>query len=148
MMMDYFRFRGIGVSPGISIGEAFLTQRIVFSSRKELIEPNQVKGELFRLKKAFQRTEMQLTEIKNKDKLKDKLKTWSDKLEKLLGRIARDEAHERAAADALASLGGKGLYTVRRTTDRDIWYGHALPDLLNAWDFAFNLKRSRTEYEE
>lgn len=65
-MMDYFRFRGIGVSPGISIGEAFLTQRIVFSSRKESINSNQIKGELLRLKNAFQRTKMQLTEIKNK----------------------------------------------------------------------------------
>lgn len=64
--MDYFRFRGTGVSPGISIGEAFLTQRIVFSSRKESISPNQIKGELLRLKNAFKRTTMQLTEIKNK----------------------------------------------------------------------------------
>jgi phosphotransferase system enzyme I (PtsI) len=65
-MMDYFRFRGIGVSPGISIGEAFLTQRVVFSSRKESIKPNQIRGELLRLKNAFQCTRMQLTEIKNK----------------------------------------------------------------------------------
>jgi len=65
-MMDYFRFRGIGVSPGISIGEVFLTQRIVFSSRKESINPSQVKGELLRLKNAFQRTKIQLIEIKNK----------------------------------------------------------------------------------
>jgi len=69
--MDYFRIRGTGVSPGISIGEAFLSQRVVFSSRKEPIAPNQIKGELLRLKKAFQRTKRQLTEIK--DNVREKL---------------------------------------------------------------------------
>jgi len=63
--MDYFRIRGTGVSPGISIGEAFLSKRVVFSSRKEPIAPNQIKGELLRLKNAFQRTKRQLTEIKD-----------------------------------------------------------------------------------
>jgi len=54
----------------------------------------------------------------------------------------------KIAESALEKLGGRNLYSVERTTDHKYWNGHALPDLLNAWDFAFDLKRSRTEYEE
>lgn len=78
----------------------------------------------------------------------DKLNAWSDRLERLLGRIAYDETYGKAIADALEILGGRGLYTVRRTTDRKTWYGHALSDLLDAWDFTFDLKKSQTDYEE
>lgn len=77
---------------------------------------------------------------------KDDLKTWSQQLKQLLARFP-DEQRE-VAEDALVSLGGQGLYSVERTTDYKGWYGHALPDLLNAWDFAFDLVRLRTEYEE
>jgi len=62
--MDYYRLRGVGVSPGISIGEALLTERVVFSSRRELISKKQVAGELLRLKKAFQRTKDLLKDIR------------------------------------------------------------------------------------
>jgi hypothetical protein len=72
---------------------------------------------------------------------------WLQRLDQLLARFP-DEQRE-AAESALADLGGRDLYRVARTTDRNDWrYGHALPDLLNAWDFAFDLKRPRTEYEE
>jgi|LGOV01.1.fsa_nt_gb hypothetical protein len=72
---------------------------------------------------------------------------WSRRLGHIQRRIALNEDHEKALDRALKVLECEELYTVRRTTDRNAWKGHALPDLLNAWDFAFCLKRSRTEYE-
>ena len=35
--MDIVRLRGIGVSPGIAMGEVLLSKRVVFTSRKELV---------------------------------------------------------------------------------------------------------------
>jgi len=85
-----------------------------------------------------------LTEIADKDELD----TWSKQLQQLLARFPEEQ--RKAADGALEVLGGqeRDLYSVERTTERDFWYGHALLDLLNAWDFTFDLKRSRTEYEE
>ena len=68
--MDYFRLRGIGVSPGIGIGEVLLTEGIIFTDRKESISALQVGKELSRLKKAIERTKDQLTRIKEKTKEK------------------------------------------------------------------------------
>jgi phosphotransferase system enzyme I (PtsI) len=68
--MDYFRLRGIGVSPGIAIGEVLLTERVIFTSRKEGISPNKLKEELTRLKKAVERTKGQLTLVKEEVKKK------------------------------------------------------------------------------
>jgi phosphotransferase system enzyme I (PtsI) len=62
--MSYTRLRGIGVSPGIAIGEVFLTERVIFTSRKESISPLQTAEEITRLKKAIKRTKEQLTQIK------------------------------------------------------------------------------------
>lgn len=68
--MDYFRLRGIGVSPGIALGEVMLTERVVFTERKESIPPNKVDEELRRLKNAIKRTREQLTHIKDQTKQK------------------------------------------------------------------------------
>jgi len=68
--MDYFRLRGIGVSPGIAIGEVILTERVIFTSRKEDISPDKLKEELTRLKKAVERTKSQLTRVKEEVKKK------------------------------------------------------------------------------
>lgn len=62
--MEYFRLRGIGVSPGIAIGEVLLTERVIFTERKENIPPEYVEKELGRLNKAVERTKAQLTRIK------------------------------------------------------------------------------------
>ena len=70
-MMDYFRLRGVGVSPGIAIGEVFLTERVIFTSRKETISHLQVEAELERLKDAIGKTEEQLTRLK--DQIKEKI---------------------------------------------------------------------------
>jgi len=69
--MDYFRLRGVGVSPGIAIGEVFLTERVIFTSRKETISHLQVEAELERLKDAIGKTEEQLTRLK--DQIKEKI---------------------------------------------------------------------------
>lgn len=64
--MDFIRLRGIGVSPGIAMGEVFLSERVLFTSRKENIPLSQVEEELRRLKKAIERTKRQLVELKEK----------------------------------------------------------------------------------
>ncbi len=69
--MDYFRLRGIGVSPGIAVGEVLLTERVIFTGRKESISPRKVEEELKRLKKALKRTRGQLTQIK--EQIKEKM---------------------------------------------------------------------------
>jgi phosphoenolpyruvate-protein phosphotransferase (PTS system enzyme I) len=69
--MDMTRLRGIGVSPGIAMGEVLLPKRVVFTSRKELIAEAQVPDELKRLRQALDRTRDDLVRIK--DGIKDKL---------------------------------------------------------------------------
>jgi phosphotransferase system enzyme I (PtsI) len=69
--MNYFRLRGIGVSPGIALGEVMLTERVIFTERKESISPQKVEEELKRLKNAIKRTKKQLTNIK--DQIKDRM---------------------------------------------------------------------------
>ncbi|TET71321.1 MAG: phosphoenolpyruvate--protein phosphotransferase [Candidatus Aminicenantes bacterium] len=68
--MNYIRLRGLGVSPGIDIGEVHLTEKVVFTSRKETISSQQVKDELQRLKNAIGRTNDQLVLIKEEIKKK------------------------------------------------------------------------------
>ncbi|HSA96860.1 MAG TPA: phosphoenolpyruvate--protein phosphotransferase [Acidobacteriota bacterium] len=69
--MDMTRLRGIGVSPGVAMGEVLLPKRVVFTSRKELIDEAQVPEELKRLHQALDRTRDDL--VKVKDGVKDKL---------------------------------------------------------------------------
>lgn len=63
--MEVIRLRGIGVSPGIAMGEVSLSERVVFASRRELISDDQVEDELKRLRRAFERTRSELQEIKD-----------------------------------------------------------------------------------
>ena len=67
--MGYVRLRGMGVSPGIAIGEVQLTERVVFTTRREAITSSQVDAELKRLIGAIQRTREQLVRIR--DSVKD-----------------------------------------------------------------------------
>lgn len=62
--MEYVRLRGLGVSPGIAIGEVQLTKKVVFTTRKEAISSEQVDGEIKRLVKAIGRTQEQIVKIK------------------------------------------------------------------------------------
>jgi phosphotransferase system enzyme I (PtsI) len=63
--MDYLRLRGIGVSPGIVLGEVVLADRILFSTRKEYVPPHRVAEELDRLKAAVDRTSLEITAVKD-----------------------------------------------------------------------------------
>lgn len=62
--MDYFRLRGIGVSPGIAIGDVLLTEKVIFTARMDSISSDQIEEEIKRLKKAVERTNEQLTLLK------------------------------------------------------------------------------------
>lgn len=63
--MDIVRLRGIGVSPGIAMGEAALAERLMFTSRREAIAADHVEAELRRLRRAIDRTKEELTQLKN-----------------------------------------------------------------------------------
>jgi len=81
----------------------------------------------------------------------DSLEPWKTRLERLLARICRNEAHHQTVAEALAALGRDEALAYWRLVERygsDRWYGHGLPDLLEAWDFAFDLDKPLAEYEE
>ncbi|MEK6285818.1 MAG: hypothetical protein AABO57_08765 [Acidobacteriota bacterium] len=88
------------------------------------------------------------------DRLPDstaELESWRMDLEQLLGRVGRDEEAEKITRAALAQLGSGDsgwLYKINRKTDEAIWHGHALLDLLEAWDFAFDLDKDRDVYKE
>ncbi len=62
--MASIRLRGIGVSPGIGMGEILLTERVLFTSRKETVPFSQVREELKRLKRAVERTRDELLQLK------------------------------------------------------------------------------------
>lgn len=62
--MDISRLRGIGVSPGIGMGEVSLSERVIFTSRREAIAADQVDDELKRLRRAIERTKGELVRIK------------------------------------------------------------------------------------
>ena len=63
-MTDVRRLRGIGVSPGIAMGEVLLAKRVVFTSRKEIIDEAQVPDEIERLRRALARTRADLVKVK------------------------------------------------------------------------------------
>ena len=63
--MEYIRLRGTAVSPGVAQGKVHLTERIIFTSRKETISSESIGKELDRLERALKRTRKQLIEIKS-----------------------------------------------------------------------------------
>jgi phosphotransferase system enzyme I (PtsI) len=69
--MDIVRLRGIGVSPGIAMGEVLLPKRVVFTSRKELVPASQVEDELRRLIRAIERTKADIVQVR--EKIKEKI---------------------------------------------------------------------------
>ncbi|MFQ6069035.1 MAG: phosphoenolpyruvate--protein phosphotransferase [Candidatus Aminicenantales bacterium] len=68
--MEHLRLRGIGVSPGIAIGEAYLTQKVAFTTRKETVPASRVEEETKRLERAFKATKNQLVHIRDEIKKK------------------------------------------------------------------------------
>lgn len=63
--MEIVRLRGLGVSPGIAMGEVSLSESVVFTSRRETINDSQIERELKRLSLAFDRAKEELAELKN-----------------------------------------------------------------------------------
>ncbi len=63
--MSFIRLRGIGVSPGIGMGEICLSEMVIFTARKETISPAWVPRELSRLRKAVARTKEELLQLKS-----------------------------------------------------------------------------------
>ncbi|MGA2361421.1 MAG: phosphoenolpyruvate--protein phosphotransferase [Candidatus Aminicenantales bacterium] len=69
--MDIIRLKGIGVSPGIAMGEVLVPKQVVFTSRKELIPASEVEGELKRLGRAIERTKADIIQVR--EKIKEKM---------------------------------------------------------------------------
>jgi phosphoenolpyruvate-protein phosphotransferase (PTS system enzyme I) len=66
--MSFVRLRGIGVSPGIGLGEISLEERALFTSRKETLPESRLEAELRRLKRAVARTRRELLGLQNEVK--------------------------------------------------------------------------------
>jgi phosphotransferase system enzyme I (PtsI) len=62
--MDFLRLRGVGVSPGIAMGEAVFAGRAAFSQHKEYVPPHQVEEELQRLRTAIAKTREDLISLR------------------------------------------------------------------------------------
>jgi len=62
--MNFIRLRGIGVSPGIGMGETCLSEKALFMAKKEFIPSSRVAAEVKRLKRAVVRTEQELLQWK------------------------------------------------------------------------------------
>lgn len=82
---------------------------------------------------------------------KNDLQSWQARLERLLQRIGRNEQNRKTVENALTEQGGskgKAYWREVHRPPEDRWHGHGLPDLLEAWDFALDLEKSRQDYEE
>jgi hypothetical protein len=75
---------------------------------------------------------------------------WQENLKRLISRIRqRNKDQGDDIETALKQLGGNTEdYWLKIDRDEDEWYGHGLPDLLEAWDFALEIKKNRREYLE
>jgi len=62
--MEVIRLRGLGVSPGIAMAEVSLSERVIFTSRREPISEQQVEEELKRLRRAVERTKEELRQLR------------------------------------------------------------------------------------
>jgi phosphoenolpyruvate-protein phosphotransferase (PTS system enzyme I) len=68
--MSFIRLRGIGVSPGIGMGEISLTERTLITLAKEKVASSRVGEEVRRFKKAVERTRDELLHLKQEVKKK------------------------------------------------------------------------------
>lgn len=77
-----------------------------------------------------------------------KYTTWQKSLKKFLDRTTqRSQSTGQLVENTLAKLGGTDLYHVNRATDEKNWYGHGLPDLIQAWDYLLDLTKTISDYE-
>ncbi|MBN2205790.1 MAG: phosphoenolpyruvate--protein phosphotransferase [Candidatus Aminicenantes bacterium] len=63
--MDLIRLRGIGVSPGIALGEAVLSTPVLFTARREAVPADRIPAELDRLRLAMARTAEELAVLRD-----------------------------------------------------------------------------------
>jgi phosphotransferase system enzyme I (PtsI) len=63
--MEFLRLRGAGVSPGIAMAEAFLTERVVFSVRRTPIPASRAGAEVRRFREAVERTRIELVGVRD-----------------------------------------------------------------------------------
>ncbi len=63
--MEILRLRGVGVSPGIAMAEAVLTERVVFTSRPAPIPASRTASEIRRYREASERTRSELTLVRD-----------------------------------------------------------------------------------
>lgn len=85
------------------------------------------------------------------DLYSDELNRWKKKMKYLVNRLKQREPQSQGSAveAALGSLGSNEQGYWRQVSRYgENWYGHGLPDLLDAWDFALSLDKSRSGYEE
>lgn len=75
------------------------------------------------------------------------MRSWQQQRDVLLERIGReDPSRKQLVEEAFTELGGRDWRSLWR--EEASWYGHGLPDLLQAWDFAYQIGKPRHEYEE
>lgn len=71
---------------------------------------------------------------------------WEEQLSWILRRIGRNPGQREAVDAALKALGDGSSTAPAYWRQVELWQGHGLPDLLQMWDFAFDLERERTDY--
>jgi hypothetical protein len=84
-------------------------------------------------------------------KSRSELTRWSENLEHLLKRIDRVKEHGEKTRAALAALGdpsqdGPGFWKDVNRYGLEPYYGHALPNLLSIWNYAYDLEKPFPEY--
>jgi len=68
---DVIRLRGLGVSPGVAMGEVFLQRPVIFATEKEEIPENMVKAEIGRLLAAIGKTREEV--IRLREEIRDNI---------------------------------------------------------------------------
>ena len=120
--MDVVRLRGIGVAPGIAMGEALLAERVLFSLRKEYIPPHLVEEEIRRFRQAKSRTREALVRVRD---------TMRDKVGEEHAFIF--DAHLMILDDPALAAGVERLIT-----DENIKAGSALSEVHNRYQKVFD----------
>lgn len=79
------------------------------------------------------------------------LARWHARLTQVMNRVGRSETQLDKLSRALTALGGQETawwyYVNRPGPTQEAFRGHGLPDLIDAWDFALDLDKHRSEYE-
>lgn len=85
----------------------------------------------------------------------DSLQQWANELKQALNRIQKLEAQSQAKGDvtveqAVVALGADMSNQYWRSVSQvgATYHGNALPDVLDAWDYLFDLRRKKGDYKE